>query len=65
MPYFASAGYDCWAISLRGQGGSERGDLKVSGNIKSLADDLASFIATLPRPPVLIGHSFGGILVER
>ncbi|GAB4816949.1 hypothetical protein N2152v2_003995 [Parachlorella kessleri] len=65
MPYFASAGYDCWAISLRGQGGSERGDLKISGSIKSLSDDLASFIATLPSPPVLIGHSFGGIVVER
>lgn len=29
MPYFAAAGYDTYAISLRGQGGSERGDLKA------------------------------------
>lgn len=47
------------------QGGSERGSLKVSGTIKSMADDLAAFLATLPAPAVLVGHSFGGIVVER
>lgn len=24
QPYFADAGYDSWAVSLRGQGGSDR-----------------------------------------
>lgn len=47
------------------QGDSERGSLKVSGTIKSMADDLAAFLATLPAPAVLVGHSFGGIVVER
>ena len=31
MPYFSAAGYDCYAVSLRGQGGSERGNLKARG----------------------------------
>lgn len=29
LPFFSAAGYPCYAISLRGQGNSERGDLKV------------------------------------
>eukprot|EP00850_Spirogloea_muscicola_P002226 SM000008S22315 [mRNA] locus=s8:1050733:1053237:+ [translate_table: standard] len=28
------------------------------------ADCVADFIGTLPRPPVLIGHSFGGLIVQ-
>jgi pimeloyl-ACP methyl ester carboxylesterase len=76
MPYFSAAGYDTIAISVRGQGGSDRGNLKVSGDLESHANDLASFISSLslttssssssdPLPPVLIGHSFGGLLVEK
>lgn len=71
MPYFSAAGYDTIAISVRGQGGSDRGNpvLKVSGDLESHADDLASFISSLSsmysRPPVVIGHSFGGLLVEK
>ena len=65
MPFFSAAGYDTIAISVRGQGGSDRGELKVSGDLESHANDLASVISTLPKPPVLIGHSFGGLLVEK
>jgi pimeloyl-ACP methyl ester carboxylesterase len=71
MPYFSAAGYETIAISVRGQGGSDRGNpqLKVSGDLESHADDLASFISSLAstyaRSPVLIGHSFGGLLVEK
>lgn len=69
QPFFAAAGFDTVAISLRGQGGSDRtgpqGELKVSGDLQSHADDLASVIASLPEPPVLVAHSFGGLLVEK
>ena len=65
QPYFAAAGFDSTSVSLRGQGGSDRGSLKVSGDLQSHADDLASVIAALPAPPVVVGHSFGGLLVEK
>ncbi|KAL4445877.1 hypothetical protein ABPG77_009076 [Micractinium sp. CCAP 211/92] len=70
MPYFAAAGYECYAVSLRGQGGSDRktpaGEpLKVSGDLDSLTDDLASVVAALPSPPVLVAHSFGALLAEK
>src|SRR3712207_309640 len=32
--------------------------------IKQVADHLADFVSSLPTPPMLIGHSFGGTLVQ-
>ena len=65
MPYFAERGYDTYALSLRAQGGSERGNLQVAGTLESHAKDVASVISTLPRPPIVVGHSFGGLLVQK
>ena len=66
MPYFASAGFDTIAVSLRAQGNSDRGRLKVSGDLQSHADDIASVIQAIgPNPPILIGHSFGGLLAQK
>ena len=65
LPYFSAAGYDCWAVSLRAQGGSDRGGLKVAGTLQSHADDLASVVAALPAAPVVIAHSFGGLLATK
>lgn len=69
MPFFAEAGFDCYAISLRGQGRSDcrRSDgekIRVSGDMASLTADLAHVVAALPSPPVLVAHSFGGLLAE-
>lgn len=63
-PYFSNLGYNVVAISLRGQGNSDKGDLKVAGTLQSHVDDLASVIASFDRPPVVVAHSFGGLLLE-
>lgn len=70
MPYFAAAGYDSYAVSIRGQGGSDRTgadgkQLAVSGDLQSLTDDLAHVVAALPSPPILVAHSFGALLAEK
>ena len=80
MPFFSNAGYETIAISIRGQGHSDRPEgMKISGDLQSLADDLGAVIASLwpshvdkdtngqntRPPPVLVGHSFGGLLVEK
>ncbi|CAM6114499.1 unnamed protein product [Calypogeia fissa] len=65
MPYFAARGHDCYAISLLGQGASDMPSGKVSFSLQSHAGDLAHFIKhNLNAPPVLIGHSFGGLIVQ-
>lgn len=66
MPYFAARGYDTYAVSLRAQGGSDRIDgAKVAGTLDVHAADLASLIATLGQPPVVVAHSFGGLILQK
>lgn len=65
-PHFASQGRDCWAISFRGQGhGSPVEKGSVPGTLVSNAADVAHFVATLPQPPVMICHSFGGLVLQK
>eukprot|EP00873_Tetraselmis_striata_P025577 jgi/Tetstr1/445841/TSEL_033481.t1 len=65
LPFFSELGYDCHAVSLRAQGGSDAVDAPVAGTVDSHAQDLSSFVATLERPPVVVAHSFGGLPLQR
>lgn len=65
LKYFSESGFDAHALSLRGHGES---DGKNSINRWRLADyvaDLANVVAQLPVKPVLIGHSVGGVVVQK
>lgn len=65
-PHFAQQGRDCWAISFRGQGtGSSPEKGAAPGTLVSNAADLAHFAATLPEPPVMVCHSFGGLILQK
>lgn len=65
LAYFAAAGYDSYAVSLRGQGQSQKlPDMKAC-SLAQHAADLGWIVGSLPRTPVLIGHSFGGLVVQR
>lgn len=66
MPYFTALGYDTYAVSLRAQGGSDRIEgAKVAGTLDVHAADLASLVGTLERPPVVVAHSFGGLILQK
>ena len=64
--YFASRGHDCYALSCRGQGRSDvpKG-VSVAATLEEHADDVTAFCASLEKPPVLVGHSFGGLVAQR
>ncbi|XP_078431352.1 alpha/beta-Hydrolases superfamily protein [Wolffia australiana] len=65
MPFFSEASYDCYAVSLLGQGESDSPEGKVAGTLQTHTSDLADFIRNeLESPPVLIGHSFGGLIAQ-
>ena len=65
LPAFAAAGFSCHALSLSGHGGSGQRDQIDQYAIKDYVADVAATAAALPAPPVLIGHSMGGFVVQK
>ena len=59
----ADAGYPAYAVSLRGHAASS-GRLRTA-RLGQYVDDVVATAESLPRPPVLVGHSMGGLVVQR
>ena len=67
MEYFAKEGFSSYSISMRGQAGSGIAEgAKNGGTLVRHALDLAELIEReIKEPVVLVGHSFGGLIVQR
>jgi pimeloyl-ACP methyl ester carboxylesterase len=65
LPFFAAAGFDSHALSFSGHGGSRRRDHLDSYSIDDYTRDVVAAVSRLPAPPVLIGHSMGGFVVQK
>lgn len=65
LPYFAEHGYDTYAPSLRGHGQSSGKAYLRWSSAQDYLEDIAETVANLPQPPVIIGHSMGGYLVQK
>lgn len=64
LPYFAGLGYDSYALSLRGHGGSAGGASLATVSLSDYVNDVKTVAAQFAVPPVLIGHSMGGLVVD-
>jgi pimeloyl-ACP methyl ester carboxylesterase len=66
LSYFSNAGWDTRALNWYGHGGSR--DLTPEALVNRSAADLTEEIGlvarTLPRPPVVFGHSLGGLAAQ-
>jgi len=65
MPWFAEQGYICYALSLSGHGQSRGRAYLDSFSISDYVDDVTEVVSKLSAPPVLIGHSMGGMVVQK
>ncbi len=65
LDFFAAQGYRSLAVSLRGHGNSPAPKPMRLCSIADFVDDVASVADTLPQPPVVIGHSMGGLVVQK
>ncbi len=66
LAYFAAHGFDCYAPSLRGHGGSQGGERLDHFGIREYVADIAAVVEELDSPPpILIGHSMGAVVVQR
>ncbi len=64
MPFFAEHGWESFAVSMRGHGGSEPASAAASTMDEQIRD-LASLVGTMQRAPILVAHSLGGIVAQR
>lgn len=65
LPFFARHGYAAHALSLRGHGGSEGHEHLDWVSLADYVTDLEQIIAELQQTPVLIGHSMGGMVIQK
>lgn len=65
LPWFAARGWEAHALSLRGHGASAGRESLDFASIDHYVADVVTAARTLERPPVLIGHSMGAIVVQR
>ncbi len=65
LDYFAQHGYAAHAVNLRGHGSSEGRETLRWTRIGDFVQDVASIVRQLPGPPVLIGHSMGGFIIQK
>lgn len=65
LEFFADMGYRSVALSLRGHGHSPAAKRMQICSMADFVDDVASVADKLPRTPVVIGHSMGGLIVQK
>lgn len=65
LPWFAEQGWMAYAVSLSGHGKSRNHDHLDALSIDDYVRDITEVIARLPAAPVLIGHSMGGMVVQK
>ncbi len=65
LDYFAQHGYAAHAVNLRGHGNSEGREKLRWTRIADYVEDVADAIRLLPSPPILIGHSMGGFIIQK
>lgn len=65
LDYFTQRGFTAHAVSLRGHGNSEGRDNLRWTRIGDYVEDVAKTVQQLSSPPVVIGHSMGGLVIQK
>ncbi|MEO1328327.1 MAG: alpha/beta fold hydrolase [Pseudomonadota bacterium] len=64
LQHFADAGFDSYAVSLRGHGASEGRGALAWTTLNDYAADLERTIARIDKPVAIVGHSMGGAVLQ-
>jgi pimeloyl-ACP methyl ester carboxylesterase len=65
LDYFAQHGFASHAVNLRGHGNSEGREKLRWTRIADFVEDVSNAVQQLPSPPILIGHSMGGFIIQK
>lgn len=63
--HFANLGWEGWALNLRGRFEPHALDVLRRVTFEQCVEDLRRVIRTAPFPPVLLAHSFGGLIAQK
>ncbi len=65
LDFFADRGYRAVALSVRGHGRSPTSKPLRACSLADYVEDVSSVAGTLPSRPVVVGHSLGGLFVQK
>jgi len=65
MGWFAARGWECHALDLRGHGATPAGKSLRRLHVGDYVADVGAVVDRLDRAPILVGHSMGGLVVQR
>lgn len=65
LSFFADKGYRAVAVDLRGHGNSPSDKPLRDCSVDDFVADIAAVADDLPTPPVIVGHSMGGLYVQK
>jgi pimeloyl-ACP methyl ester carboxylesterase len=65
LNFFADKGYRALAVSFRGHGNSTTHTPLRACSVADYVEDVSSVADSLPIRPVVIGHSMGGLIVQK
>jgi len=65
IPHFSQHGYATYALSLRGHGkGENKGTIRWV-RLRDYVEDVAQVAQSFQTAPILVGHSMGGMIVQK
>ena len=64
LPFFARRGRHAGALSLRGHGAGDDRRRMGTATLSDYMADVQRAFAEFPEPPVVVGHSLGGLLAQ-
>ena len=61
---FEAEGYAVLAPNLRGHGSRDKRSMVTGVSMRDYASDISDLVAKQTRPPILLGHSMGGLVAQ-
>ena len=64
IPYLQNQGFHCFSLDLPGHG-EDQAQFTHQIGLRDYLQAVRQAVETIPQPPVLVGHSMGGYLIQR
>lgn len=65
LDFFSSAGFDSYALSLRGHGKSEGHEFLDHWRLSDYVADVVKVALSIDEKPIIVGHSMGGAILQK